>query len=1262
MQLAIITNNVPLENAPTADTYKHYDIKTHALMKPDMYIGPVNRIKRPEFIFDVQSKQISKAEVDVPPGLERLYLEILSNAGDNTGRSRRAGWNPGHIDVRMTNSTICITNQGMPIPVVMKEVTIDPEKPPVQMYVPQMLFGLFHTSSNYETTRKGAGTNGIGAKAANVFSKAFMIVVCDSINHKKYTQVWRNNMSICDPPVIEDYWGRESSTQITYVADFPRFGYAAPNGTEGGYPPEAFGLFARSAADVSCATKCQVIFNGVSFNYSMKELGRLYFGDAVDTAFVHYQWPPGTEIEHKRKGEQVAKDPKITPTVEFMILDTPDNGYNKGNHVSFVNGLMTKEGGVHTDAAINAVCHKIVDAINSTIIKRLTKENKGKEIDAKTKRAHTITIANVKPHISIFMSVWVDDPQYTSQTKTFMHTPQVEITNLNVIALDAIKNWQLQERLMAELDAKQNGDGKKGGKVKKHIKLGKGMTEANDAGTKESGSCVLMASEGQSAASYLQKMIPLMPGGADKFGVLPMRGKGLNAMNATSKRYDENGEIEKLQRMLGLKRGLDYTIPANFATLRYGALLIMADADVDGKHIIGLILLLFHCQYPSLLARNYVMYYRTPIIRVSKGNQVLKFYTQNEYNTWAAPITDLKPWKHRYLKGLGSSKDEEIKDDCKTPRYVNCFYDPDAPSTMRIHFDKKLSDMRKDLIGSWQPVLGVEDIQMQPISLFLNHEMIQYGIANIQRSINNLMDGFKESNRKVVFGAHDKWNIGGKVEHEEYKVAQFGAKVAEVSGYHHGEMTLSDVIVSMAQDFVGGSNNIPWFTKESQFGSRWGGGKDNPNARYAFTRPHPLMEFILRKEDNPILEAVVDEGKKFEPKTYYPIIPMVLVNGAYGIATGYSTTIPNHNPKDIIDWLRKKLQGKEELPTLLPWYRGFTGEINVIDRRKVKTENTLALPEVQKEEQEAKDALPEIDDKPMGDELKEASPVEEDPDFELPEEDPDYRPLLSMVSTGKFTVGQDGIITITELPVGRWSENYYHWLKKLIEEKKLTDMRSMSNDNSVYFELSGFTETPSYKSLRLEKKIGMSNMVLLNDQGKPIRYDTANEIIEAFYAKRLPIYQKRKDNMLISLRNDLIKQHHKMNFILAIKEGRLIVINRKKADIIADMTKLGLPEDLLKNTKVHSLTEDDIEKIRNKIIASTNDFNKLNNTSIQELWLQDLQEFEAMYDKFYANYKVDAVTVTGTVKKLKAARPRARKVAVPQTLEKPVTGLVLNIK
>jgi len=870
------------------------------------------------------------------------------------------------------------------------------------------------------------------------------------------------------------------------------------------------------------------------------------------------------------------------------VIDTPDHGMT----VSFVNGMWTRNGGVHAEAAFKAIGTGVVNAVNG---------NKKDKKDKKFK----ISLTDVKKHISLFISCWLEDPKFDGQTKTALRSPTPKI-DIDDQILQPIMNWELISRLYAELEAKQfKAASKTDGKKKKYINIAKGE-DANKAGTPESSKCTLYVTEGDSAMGFAVKAVSLIPKGRDFIGIYPMKGKPLNVMNANHKQIAENSEIIDLKNMLGLRERVNYLDEENYKTLRYGHFLIMADSDDDGKHILGLILNLFHCKYPSLLARGYVKYLRTKIIDVRKGKRYKKFYTQNDYEKWRKTVKDYKSWDHSYFKGLGSSEDKDIEEEFKNPKIVSCFYDDLAPTTLSLAFNNKLANERKKWIEYWEPNFKVEKLELQPISDFINHELIQFSISDIARSIPKLMDGLKVSQRKIIWASMKKWgNKAGSDKASKVKVASLVGYIIDQVAYHHGDKSLSMAIINMANDYVG-SNNLPYMCKNGQFGTRNKLGKDAADGRYSRTRPQWWWPYIFKKEDTPSLDIIVDEGINIEPKTLLPIIPLQLINGALGIGTGHSTFIPNHDPLDICAWIEAKIKG-EDLPPVLPWYRGFQGNIEIITKKKRK--------EISESSEEKEDT-----DEAMSDEVA------------INEET-----RLTMVTSGKFdTKGNKKIRAIvTELPIGRRMHGYSKWLDKKREEKFISGYNNYSTDEKVHFEVSGIRR-PSLRKLRLYRSYGLSNMVLLDSNNRPIKYKDVQEILENFYHIRLGYYVKRKQLIISSLNNRIEILNHKIKFILAVIKGHeivkkfpnitdeeavekecILVMGKSKPNIKIQMEKLNFDTELLKKVTLYQCTEEEVQASRDEIDKLEKERNAKEHTKSEDFWLEDLNLFINAYCKHY---------------------------------------------
>ena len=1195
-------NNVQITRATD---YKKYEHKEHIYKVPDTYITSDQQNPREELLYNFDDKTIYFDTITLPSGVERLFIEGLTNSSDNVGRSRRNNVDPGIIEVTMDNHVITISNGGIPIPVEMHSEGV---------YTPELIFGTLLTSSNYEVDRHEAGRNGYGAKLINIFSHWFTVEVWDGFNKLHYFQKWEKNMDIRHDPVINPYTGK-SKVKISFHLDFERFEY-----TE--YPDEAYNLFYRHCIDISLNAMVEVRFNEEVINFSnIEDYARMIYGENMGKHFTHYEWPAGTEVTVKKNGLQIPKSSYVLPTARICVIDTPHNSFN----ISFVNSMMTRDGGDHVTAVVKAVSTVVIKSVNESGF------NKNKD-----KKVPNITIKDVRPHLSIIILFMDKNPGWKSQAKTeYTHNrsePPIKF-NIDEKPLKSMLNWNMMDALFSAMEHKHiNVLSKTDGKKKANIGPFNG-TDSNWAGTNKSHECFLLVVEGSSAAGYANTFVTSLEA-RNTMGIFELRGKLLNVMRASKLKIAENKELAELKRVLGLVEGTDYSVEANFKRLRYGAVIFLTDADVDGEHIKGLGINYFHCRFPELLARGFAMWLATPIIKVTKGKQVVKFYTPLQYENWKKSTPQSGWSKPKYFKGLGTSTKVDVKVDAKDPKYVACIYDDRAKDYMELAFNNKLADERKKWIAQYQEYTHPDVPEEMELSSFINYDLIRFSIYDVRRSV-PAWDGLKPSQRKILWASYEKWkwNIKRTKAYEEHKVLQFGGFVAEKTAYHHGEQNLYGTIISMAQDFVG-SNNLPYFEPRGMFGSRNMGGKDAASPRYIFTVPQWWLPFVYRIEDFPIMKHVNDDGKDREPTVFLPIIPMSLVNGAQGIGTGWSTYIPPHNVLDIIGWYKDRIKGNKTI-VIEPWFRGFKGDVTVIDKN-------------------GKNSLPGgyYDDIDSYEDFEEMDTIDEnyDKDVEVKKQPKmkkenrvktikvvngkivatSNRPRYSVVTTGSYKIVNRDTVIITELPIKVWTKNYDMWLDKLtissVEDpktKKKTKMlaskvRDEKDDNEIYFKLTGF-EKPGYKELKLRRSFALTNMVLLEEDGTPVKYDNVLDILESFYQKRLPYYTIRRDNMIDETTKYLQLLSDKIAFILAIVEKRLKIRNVPKKTVIENMIKLELNVDLYGTAKLSNINKDEVDELMKEKEIKQKHLDWLNKITPAELWSIDLADFETEYLKHYAD-------------------------------------------
>jgi DNA topoisomerase-2 len=426
---------------------------------------------------------------------------------------------------------------------------------------------------------------------------------------------------------------------------------------------------------------------------------------------------------------------------------------------------------------------------------------------------------------------------------------------------------------------------------------------------------------------------------------------------------------------------------------------------------------------------------------------------------------------------------------------------PTCDQSIDLAFNKKRADDRKDWINGYEEGMLIDHTQADvTYKDFVDKELVLYAKANVHRSIPSMVDGFKPSQRKVLFGCFKK-----KLKND-CKVAQLTGYVAEHAAYHHGEAALQETIIGLAQDFVG-SNNINLLVPQGQFGTRLQGGKDAASARYIYTRLAPVTRAIFKEADEYVLEYQDEEGMKIEPVWYCPIIPMVLVNGADGIGTGWSTSVPNFNPREIISNLRRFIDGKK-LEEMTPWYQDFNGTI---------------------------------------------SEVKEDGKCDV---------------LGSVEIHSDSQVTVSELPVRKWTQDYREYLEDLLPKgektkssgnRMLLDYSEHHTEKTVHFDLQlgpdfgVVTQKHCERALRLHSSIPLTNMMLFDPDGKIHKYESPLEVIKDFAKLRLKIYEKRKAYILAKLQRECEILTEKARFIRLVLKGDIKVKKRKIFDLVQDL-------------------------------------------------------------------------------------------------------------
>ena len=1084
--------------------YKVLSDVEHIIKRPGMYVGDIKNKLLSRFILNNEKKSMEYLDINYSQGILKLFDEVLVNASDETQRNK-----VNYIKINITNEYIEVKND------TNKSIPIEKQN---DLYIPEIIFGMLRSGSNFndDIDRTTGGINGLGVKLVNIFSSEFYVEI--SSGNTLYKQTWRDNMKEKNKANIKKSKKKlkEQYVLIRFYPDFEKF-------DTNKITENLKLLLYKRCYDIATfvsINKTKVYINEELIKIkNFKEYIELYL--VSDEKYIYKKFNDRFEL-----GLTLSKGDSL-------------------EIVSLVNGIDVFDGGEH----INYIIHQI-----------------NKYIQNKLKKDEKITLNSLKNKIFIFVNCLITNPSFSSQSKEKLIT-KIKDSGTNFIldetTLKKIYNL-LKKSIKDELEFNNLKLLTKTNSKRRRLNI-INLADAKYAGTKKSNEAILIITEGLSAMSLALSGIGSLKNGINVYGCYPLKGKVLNVRGASIKQLINNKEINELIQILGLKHDTDYSIDNNYKKLRYGSLLIFTDQDYDGFHIKGLIINLFHYFWPELLHRNdFMKFFITPICLVTKGKNKKRFYTLTEYNKYKINNTNIKT---KYLKGLGSSTKEDAKFYFQNKninehiKYLK-YDDETDDNNIKKAFDKKLANLRK----KWITEFNIEDCIIYKekyitYSDFIDRELIQFSIDDNKRSIPNIMDGFKESQRKIIFACFKKNLIN------EIKVSQLSGYISLITDYHHGEASLNKAIINLAQDYPC-SNNLNLLLPCGQFGSRLENGNDSAAERYIFTKLNPITNYIYKKYDNYILEYNISDNNEIEPKYYCPIIPMVLINGCRGIGTGYSTYIPPFNPKDIIKIINKILKhkiddSKKKLSYSLPkpYFKGWKGKII-----KNKDGNYIAHPNIEQ------------------------------------------------INKTKYK--------ILDIPPEKSINQYKVILEKLLDNKIIKDYQSNCTDNYIEFIVEINKKVPEsdngynelYKLLKLEYIINMNNMVLFNkNYNKLEKYSNIGDIINSFINNRIEYYIKRKDYLLNQFSNEYKILSNKYKFILSIINDKINIYKKKKNiifQILEDnkFDKINNKYDYLIEMKIHNFSEEKLKELKKLIKNKQTEYKFIKEKSPEELWVLDINE------------------------------------------------------
>lgn len=1079
--------------------YKHLNERDHGLLRPEVYFRSLELEPREDYVLDISALKDGEIKlVKKTFEISTGLIQVFMEGLSNALDNVERSRKEG-IDPK--SITVFLDHQY--IGIVNSGRSFKIYRDSSGLMSPELCFGEFRSSSNFnDDDRTTAGKFGVGITAVNLFSKRFEVNISDPDSKMYYEQVWTNNMGTkSEPNIIENKEGA-SYTSIQYTLDFKRFGLT-------GYTDEILEYYARLVLEACLTAQVPVYFNdwGQIDSLSLESYVKLLL--------------PTSKIYTVSMNN-----------MKICLADTPDSAIVS----AFVNGQQCNKG-----SHINIILDSAADVVRNRF-------------------GISVNRREIRDHVSVFAVMRLVNAKYANGlTKESLASPKIHIVLPNFE--NHLRSWDLVDRLKAHLVSKKfkeekSTDGKKTRFIDEDIPPGK-YRDANLAGTKESSKCILCVVEGLSASAYV-KVLNECPGfSRDYVGFYCLGGKPLNTVKTSDENLIQNKEYQWFKKILGLRSGMDYMDQKNLDTLRYGQVWWFSDADFDGLHIAALLDLLTFDKHPGLHEAGIIKRWESPVIRMKKGKKYLEFYRLHELDTWMKenPNENIKDWNPKYLKGLSSSTEEDIARDAEICNLVTRVADEAAADTLSLAFTPGRTDDRKQWIRDYDGPTKPAPKDSQSITEFIRDDLITYSVYSTKRALPSIQDNLKDVQRKTLYSGFERCPWGSK---EFKKVLRFAADIGGDTDYPHGEQVLYPMIRNMATDFPGSGNNIPLIAKKGLFGTRDAGAKDGGQPRYICCKLNWITNILYSKEDSKLLKPRVDEGKSYEPIVYYPIIPPFF-NGHRGIASGWSTFVPSYNPIDLIEATRTWLN-TGEIPVLKPFYRGFTGEI-------------------------------EVDES-------------------------------GFTSRGRYVIKPNLDIVINEIPLFYWTSHFDAYIKALVLAGKAKDYKNHSKCDDICITIIGpsqeILDNPA-EVLGLLRHHRTTNMVMLDLDGKPKEYKNISEILKEWLEWRIKVYYQRYDIMLSEMNLQLEELVNRSMFVEGFLENAINMFQPEQK-IIDEMTSIGILEKYhskLLDLKIRTLTVEKVNELKKDVETLKKKIEKHNTITGKDLWLEDLDKFEREYRKKY---------------------------------------------
>jgi DNA topoisomerase-2 len=1235
----------------------------HILKRPAIYIGTTETIPTKLWVFNEGAEegqaQIVLREIPYTAGFYKIYDEVIVNAADRVTEDPTC--NTIKVWINSETGEIKVWNNGdNGIDIAMHEEH--------NMWVPSVIFGKLMSGTNYEdddengneVERTTGGMNGLGVKLTNIYSTEFTVEVVDANRSLIFTQRFANNKTVVDEPVVKSTKLKNGYTCVTFTPDFAKFKLD-------GFSLDNYALFKKRIYDLAATTNCI-------------RPTKVYFNDELITTntfakYVDLHFPDGASyekvIDDKQARWQVCVVFDTTDTLEHQNISFVNNicTSSGGTHVNDVVDRVVKElkeaitaKKKKLDVKPSQIKENLIFFINSIISKP--------DFESQSKECLKLSKSKFKPAFEI-NDAFIKKLKKTGLIQSIIDNAQAKLDAKlgNVGGGRAIRDAKLypahkagtKEGYKCTLILTEGDSAKKfamdGFAVIKRDYFGVYPLRGKTLNSTKASDEKLAESLLKGVLSKIVNFVGL------KAGVEYEDTKGLRygKIMILADQDTDGSHIKGLLMNFIQQMWPSLAKTEGFITSFVTPLLVVTKGQKSIEFVDEQAYLNWKAENNG--AKGWTSkYYKglgswleleTQECFRQFSDRIITYYWDSEETGEARPAIENEE------QDLETETDLDSEPAVKIPQYIPPPGVDKCANAFWLAFSGEAANPRKEWMNTYDPQMKILT-QKRRVSYydFIHVDILEFArYANV-RMIPHLMDGFKPGQRMVYYTA-DKiglYHAGDNIKssNKDSKVSTFTGDVIKNTAYKHGDKSLQDTIVTMGRSFVG-SNNLNLLLPIGNFGSRVQGGKDAAAPRYIFTRLNYLCKLLFNDDDVPILVPQDDDGTPIEPAYYAPCVPMCLINGFTGIGNGYSSDGPSYYVKDVIANIKRYLTG-EGLKKMTPYYRNFTGSVVqdedlvtyiITGAYEILDNHTIHISDlpIGTWTDDYKAFLDNCLDEQKG--IKKPKKGEEEDDDDDVDEDEDETEVKP-----KRKRGGKGQVKISAAQQRRLKNKSKKSATAKVAKKSflVTALKDYIEDNATTKVSFTLTFQPGKlqemidngtleKELKLRTTIKTTNMHLFDQDGRICKFKNVSAILRMYCGEKMRLLGLRKEYLLGKYQHEIDMITWKIKFMEDVEADTVIVKDNKgyksKTEVGAQLQKLGYPtmtkyvEPNAKATAEETEgsysyllsiglfgMKEQLIALREKLANKQQELEKLNAMTLEEIWTEELDKFEAAFDEW----------------------------------------------